>query len=439
MYVNKKENVMRVGIEAINIYGGSAFIDVIELATHRKLDIVRFKNLLMKQKAVALPYEDPVSFAINAAQPLIDNLSEEQKNRIELIITCSESGIDFGKSMSTYIHYYLNLNRNCRLFELKQACYSGTAGLQMAVNFILAQVSPGAKALVIATDIARYMVAEDKNVLTMDWAFFEPSGGAGAVAMLVSEKPEIFQLDIGASGYYSFEVMDTCRPIPDSEAGNADLSLLSYLDCCDQSFLEYKKRVPESHYFTNFNYLCFHAPFGGMVKGAHRNMMRKHTNIKKQDIEQDFKIRVQPGLHYCQRVGNIMGATIMVALISTIVHGNFYEPKRIGLFSYGSGCSSEFYSGIATLLSQQKIHNMYLDQHLKNRHQLDMKNYDELLEKNSMVRFGTRNVKLDLDFLSLIQRSTATALAKKCKRIFLTEINNFHRHYEWIEIGKICI
>src|SRR5687767_10657625 len=134
-----------VGIEAMNVFGGSAVLDVERLAEHRKLDRTRFDNLLMKEKAVALPYEDAVTFAVNAAKPLVDALSPEERNRIELVITCSESGVDFGKSMSTYVHHYLGLNRNCRLFELKQACYSGTAGFQMAVNFILAQTSPGAK------------------------------------------------------------------------------------------------------------------------------------------------------------------------------------------------------------------------------------------------------------------------------------------------------
>src|SRR5204863_562178 len=131
----------------------------------------RFENLLMKGKAVALPYEDPVTFGVNAAKPIVDAMSDEERNRIELLITCSESGIDFGKSMSTYIHDYLGLNRNCRLFEIKQACYSGTAGFQMAVNFILSQASPGAKALVIATDISRYIIAEGGDALTADWSY----------------------------------------------------------------------------------------------------------------------------------------------------------------------------------------------------------------------------------------------------------------------------
>ena len=428
-----RENMTAVGIETINLYGGSAFVDVMELADYRQLDTARFDNLLMKEKSVAMPYEDPVSFGINAAKPIIDQLSEDEKERIELLITCSESGIDFGKSMSTYIHHYLELNRNCRLFELKQACYSGTAGLQMAANFILSQVSPGAKALVVATDLSRFLVTEEGDTLTMDWAFFEPSGGAGAVAMLVSEKPDIFQLDVGANGYYSYEVMDTCRPIPDSEAGNADLSLLSYLDCCEQSFLEYQKRVPEADYRTSFQYLCFHTPFGGMVKGAHRNVMRKHTDIQRDKINQDFEQRGQPGLTYCQRVGNIMGATIMVSLASTIEHGDFSVPRRVGCFSYGSGCCSEFYSGVVLASGQQKLKTMQLEKNLDSRYQLSMTEYEAVMVASNAVKFGTRNVKLDTNLNPSVWESISKNKAVLgSERIFLSEIKDFHRSYEWV-------
>lgn len=424
-----------VGIEEINLYGGSVFVDIMELAIYRKHDIARFDNLLMKQKSIALPYEDPVSFAINAAKPIIDKLSEAEKDRIEMVITCSESGIDFGKSMSTYIHHYLHLNKNCRLFELKQACYSGTAGLQMAANFILSQVSPGAKVLVIATDLSRFLVTENQDTLTMDWAFFEPSGGAGAIAMLISEYPKIFQLDIGANGYYSFEVMDTCRPSPDSEAGNTDLSLLSYLDCCDQSFIEYQKRVPNVNYQNTFRYLCFHTPFGGMVKGAHRNMMRKYTNIKREQIEYDFQKRVQPGLTYCQRVGNIMGATIMLSLASAIDHSDLEDSNqyRIGCFSYGSGCSSEFYSGLTMPYSQKKLRSMQFNKQLNSRYYLNMLEYETLLKAGNFIKFGTRNFKFDINFLPEIQRSITNNIAEHgFKRIFLSEIKEFYRHYEWM-------
>ena len=419
--------MIAVGIEAMNVFGGTASLDVLQLARHRGLDTGRFENLLMKEKAVALPCEDPVSYGVNAARPLVDSLSEAEKSRIEMLITCTESGIDFGKSISTYIHHYLGLNRNCRLFELKQACYAGTAGFQMGVNFILSQASPGAKALVIATDISRFMAADGGDALTSDWSFAEPSGGAGAAALLVSETPYVFQVDVGANGYYGYEVMDTCRPVPDGGAGDADLSLLSYLDCCEQAYLEYKKRVSGVDYRDTFQYLAFHTPFGGMVKGAHRTMMRKLAQARPPEIEADFQQRVMPGMIYCQRVGNIMSATLFLSLASTIDQGRFDSPRRVGCFSYGSGCCSEFFSGIVTAQGQERLGRLGIESHLNERYQLSMDEYDTLLKGSGEVRFGTRNVRLDLQ---LIPGALASCRGKEL--LFLEEISEFHRKYRWL-------
>jgi len=419
--------MVKAGIEAMNVFAGTAFLDVEKLAAHRNLDRTRFENLLMKEKSVALPNEDPITFAVNAAKPIIDALSAEERNRIEMVVTCTESAFDFGKSMSTYCHDLLGLNRNCRLFEVKNACFSGVAGLQNAINFILAQVSPGAKALVIATDISRFMLEEGGSAFKMEWAFAEPSGGAGAVAMLVSETPHVFQVDAGANGSYGYEVMDTCRPSTDSEAGDSDLSLLSYLDCCENAFLEYQKRVRGADYVNTFRYLAYHTPFGGMVKGAHRNLMRKQVKgVTASDIESDFRRRFSPGLTYCQRVGNIMGATAMMALASTIDNGDFEKPQRVGVFSYGSGCCSEFFSGVVTQAGQDRIRELRIKQHLDKRYELSMDEYENLLVGSNAVKFGTRNVVLDTSFVPGARK----ALGKPV--LFLKEIKEYRRIYEWV-------
>jgi polyketide biosynthesis 3-hydroxy-3-methylglutaryl-CoA synthase-like enzyme PksG len=419
--------MVKAGIEALNVFAGTAFLDVEKLAAHRDLDRTRFENLLMKEKSVALPYEDPITFAVNAAKPIIDALSAEERNRIEMVVTCTESAFDFGKSMSTYCHDLLGLSRNCRLFEVKNACFSGVAGLQNAINFILAQVSPGAKALVIATDISRFMLEEGGSAFKMEWAFAEPSGGAGAVAMLVSETPHVFQVDAGANGSYGYEVMDTCRPSVDSEAGDSDLSLLSYLDCCENAFLEYQKRVRGADYVNTFRYLAYHTPFGGMVKGAHRNLMRKQVKgVTASDIEADFRRRFTPGLTHCQRVGNIMGATAMMALASTIDNGDFEKPQRVGVFSYGSGCCSEFFSGVVTQAGQDRIRQLGIRQHLDNRYELSMDEYEALLVGSNAVRFGTRNALLDTTFVPGARK----ALGKPV--LFLREIKEYRRIYEWV-------
>ncbi len=416
-----------VGIESMNVFGGTAYLDVMELARHRRLDLTRFENLLMKEKAVALPYEDPVTCGVNAAKPLVDALTDAEKDRIELLIACTESGIDFGKSIATYMHDYLGLNRNCRMFELKQACYSGTAGFHMAANFVLSQASPGAKALVIASDIARFIVADGGDALTEDWSYAEPSSGAGAAALLVSERPEVFQLDVGASGYYGYEVLDTCRPVPDSEAGDADLSLMSYLDCCEQAFLEYKKRVTGADYRETFHYLTFHTPFGGMVKGAHRTMMRKMAKAAPPEIEADFEQRVTPGLNYCQRVGNIMGGTALLAMASTVDNGRFDVPRRLGCFSYGSGCCSEFFSGVVTPEGHRLLQTFEIERELNERHRLTMDEYEALLRGSGAVKFGSRNIALDFDLIPGVLDS-----GRGKTRLYLEEIKEFHRKYTWL-------
>lgn len=414
---------MQAGIEAMNIYCGSAAINVSDLAVARNLDRDRFTKLLMEEKTVPMPYEDPISNAVNAAKPIIDSLSPEERDQIDMVITCTESGIDFGKSMSTYVHHYLELNRNCRLFELKNACYSGTAGFQMAVNYILSQASPGRKALVIATDIMRLSTVEG----SFEMAFAEPSSGSGAVAMLVSDNPVIFQVDKGANGYYGYEVMDTCRPIPDQEAGDADLSLLSYLDCAEKAFREYEKRVEGADYQATFDYLAFHTPFGGMVKGAHRTNMRKFKKAKPKEIEADFTQRVAPGLAYCQRVGNIMGATTHLSLAGIIDSGNFDTPKRIGVFSYGSGCCSEFFSGVVNADSQQALRQYGLADHLDQRYQMSIPEYEKTFAVNAQLKFGTRNYVVDRE-----QFPAPYAYVKGKGRLVFSEIKDFHRIYEWV-------
>ena len=242
--------------------------------------------------------------------------------------------------------------------------------------------------------------------------------------MIVSEAPHIFQVDVGANGYYGYEVMDTCRPVPDSEAGDADLSLLSYLDCCEKAFLEYQKRVEGADFANAFGYLAMHTPFGGMVKGAHRDMMRKIVKAHPKEIEADFERRVLPGLVYCQRVGNIMGATTMLSLVSTIDHGDFHTPQRIGCFSYGSGCCSEFFSGVVTHDAQERVRALGIKDQLDDRYELSMEEYDSLLASSHAVKFGTRNVVLDTTFIPQARRAQGKGT------LFLTEIREYQRQYK---------
>jgi polyketide biosynthesis 3-hydroxy-3-methylglutaryl-CoA synthase-like enzyme PksG len=409
---------MAVGIEAISVYAGRACLDVRRLSQARGLDMRRFDNLMMAEKSVNLPCEDAVTNAVNAAKPLVDALSPAERDRIELLIVGTESGLDFAKPISTYVHEYLELNRNCRSFETKHACYGGTAALQMAACFVRAGAIPGVKALVIAADAAS--VADRMS-------YWEPSQGAGAVAMLVSDRPDILNLDPGANGYYTHEVMDTLRPRCDLEAGDTDLSLLSYLEGLDKSFRMYRERVVGTDILTTFDYLVFHAPFAGMVKGAHRVLLRKQGHTRPEVIESDFEARMSPSLIYCARVGNVYSASLYLALCSLIAHAGFEIPRRIGLFSYGSGSASEFYSGVVPAGAPQKLAAFAIGDAIDRRYCLSMSEYESVSDMSVDRMGGVENKVFDTSCYCKIYEACFAGR----RLLALSRILNFHREYAW--------
>ena len=409
---------MPIGIEAINFYGGRTFLNVRTLFEARNLDMRRFDNLMIHRKSLALPCEDPISFGVNAAKPLLDQLTFDEKSRIEMIVTATESGVDFGKSLSTYIHDYLGLSRNCRLFEIKHACYAGTAALQMALNLVAANGSPGAKVLIVATDIAKAAVKG---------SYVEPSQGAGAVALLVSDQPDIMEVDFGANGYYSYEVMDSCRPTPEIETGDSDLSLIAYLDCLENSFKAYADRVDGADFLETFDYLAFHTPFPGMVKGAHRMMMRKLKGLPASKSDADFEQRVAPSLSYCVEVGNIYSATLYLALCGLVDTADLQTAKRVGLYSYGSGCCSEFFSGVVGPGSKNKLAQLEKQLSLETRHELAMDEYDSLLDLGLEWGFGVKNKEVNISAFQQIYDRTVGGQGL----LMLRQIKDYHREYYW--------
>ena len=407
---------MAVGIESINAYVGRASLGVRDLFAARGLDMARLGNLMMERKSVNLPNEDPVTNGVNAARPLVEALTPAERDTIELVVVGTESGLDFGKPISTYIHEYLGLSRRCRSFEVKHACYGGTAALQTAAAIVAGR--PGARALVIATDAA--------SVAARD-TYWEPSQGAGAVAMIVGDRPDVLDLDPGANGFHSHEVMDTLRPRPDLEAGSSDLSVLSYMNCLEETWRDYSARVGGADLVDSFGHLVLHTPFAGMVRGAHRTLLRRHKRAAPADIDRDFDARVAVSLRFCQQVGNVYSAALYLALCSLLAGVALDRPERIGLFSYGSGCASEFYSGVVTPASSAAVAARGIDAAIADRYALAMDEY-ELVSDLSLHRMcGVRDHEYDVTPYEAVYRKQFEGRSL----LVLDRVENFHRRYRW--------
>ena len=110
-------------------------------------------------------------------------LDDGSRKAIDLVLFGTESGVDHSKSAAVWVHHLTGIQKNARSFELKQACYSATGGIKMALGHIA--LNPESKALVIGSDIAKYGLNTSG----------EPTQGAGAVAMVISSDPRILVLD----------------------------------------------------------------------------------------------------------------------------------------------------------------------------------------------------------------------------------------------------
>jgi polyketide biosynthesis 3-hydroxy-3-methylglutaryl-CoA synthase-like enzyme PksG len=405
---------MTYGIEWLNVYGGRVAIPVAEILRGRGLDVARFDNLMMPDAArsVALPFEDPVTNGANAARPMLDLVGVDG---IELLITATESGVDYSKSVASHLHRHLGLPSTCRLVEVKQACYAATAALQLAVGHLATRASAGAKALVIATDVA---------VVGADGEYAEPATGSGAVAMLVGADGGVLAIDPGAYGLHSFDTFDSARPLPDRDVVDVDRSLMAYLECLRHSVTDYLTKVADADLRTTFDYLALHTPFPAMVKAAHRSLLRDVTGASAEVIERDFAERVAPSLHYPSLVGNLFSGSLYLALAALIDAVQPARDCRVGLFSYGSGCSSEFFSGVIGAESARRVGKLRIAEGLARRRRIDFAQYLALLPAARAALVPVEHRQIDLDQAD----GSGPTLA-------LTAVRNYNRHYEWLGTG----
>jgi polyketide biosynthesis 3-hydroxy-3-methylglutaryl-CoA synthase-like enzyme PksG len=408
-----------VGIEALNVYCGLARIGVKTIFRGRGLNEERLSNLMMQERSLGLPFEDPITNAVNAAKPIVDALDPEERDRIEILVTSTESGIDYSKSVASYVHKYLGLSRRCRFVEAKQACYAATAAIQMGVGYVASGISPGAKVLVIATDV---------TLVDASAEYTEPVMGAGAAAMLVSDWPRVMTIDLGAFGNCGFEVLDSARPTPTFDIADVDGSLFAYLDCLKHAFVAYRDRVADADFSNTFDFLAMHTPFAGLVKAGHRKMMREFGQGSPAEVERDFERRVIPSLRYPQRVGNLCSGAIYLALASLIDAIQPDTGQRVGLFSYGSGCCSEFFSGIVDQQSTAALAEMQICQHLNKRRELTFEEYEALLAdtRGQLVPQEDRDVSPGKWGYLLDARPDGRPL------LTFTGVRRYHREYEWL-------
>ena len=383
-----------VGLEALAFSVPRYFINMADLAVARGVDPDKYAvGLGQREMSIATPCEDAVTLAAGAGHRLLSNFDVDPAS-IALLIVGSETGIDHSKPIASHVHELLGLPSLCRSFEVKHACYGGMAGLFTASQWTMSGCAAGKKALVIATDIARYGAG----------APGEPTQGAGAVAMLISDKPALLEFDTGGEGYYSKQVMDFWRPIYSKEAfTDGHYSITCYLDALQHSYAAYRRTCGhdgDPRFADRFVACLYHTPFVKMAQKAHRRLLETDAGApfapgspQAKSAGDDFARRVAPSLEINTRVGNIYTGSLFLSLANFLEdQGGRAAGRSISLFSYGSGCQAEFIVARVGERAGQAMKRQSFRTILDGRKRLDVRRYEEILDANGVADLNDSKV-----------------------------------------------
>lgn len=356
---------MNIGINKIGFYVPKYYIDMKELADKRDVDPNKFTIGLGQDEMAVNPItQDTISLAANAAYNTIEN---EDLEAIDLVILATESGTDYSKSGATSIHSLLGINENARCIELKQACYSATAALQLAKGHV--SLNPNKKVLVIASDISRYGLHTSG----------EPTQGAGSVAMLVTKNPKLLNIT-KESTYFSDDIWDFWRPnYRDAAVVDGKYSNEQYLRLFNETFSKFKKDFKQDE--NNLDALIFHIPY--------TKLGRKTLNTV---VDQEHRLMkvFNKSTTYNRKVGNIYAGSLYLSLISLLYNADLKDKSKIGLYSYGSGSVAEFFT-MELVENYQKHLNFDADEELEKRSKVSVSVYEKMFS-SKLVEDGTHQI-----------------------------------------------
>lgn len=411
----------KVGILGIELVFPSLFVDQTELeqfdgASQGKYTV----GLGQSRMGFCTDREDINSLCLTVVSNLLKRYSVDPKEIGHLEVG-TETIIDKSKSVKSVLMQLFEPFGACDLegIDTTNACYGGTAALFNAVNWIESSSYDGRLALVVCGDIAVYAKGSAR-----------PTGGAGAIAMLVGPNAPLV-LDRRVRSSHMKHAYDFYKPDLTSEFPVVDGKLsiqcyLSALDNCYRLYCEkYQRENPEAKIvgLNHFDALVFHTPYCKLVqkslarvslndflltsdaekrKETYPSFHEKYSTIKLEDTYFDrdvekifmdyskdiFNAKTKPSLFLANQVGNMYTPSVYSGLVSLLVSvdadSNKLLGKHVGVFSYGSGFASTMYS-ISVTNDYSKLQPLldklsYVKPLLEQRIKISPQEFTELME-----------------------------------------------------------
>jgi hydroxymethylglutaryl-CoA synthase len=403
-----------VGIDGIEIRTGKLQLDLAEtFAPAQGEDPGKYtKGLGLYASSLPDVYEDIVTMGANASKRLLDRkgVSLDGIGRIDV---ATESAFDKSKPASTYVAGCLeqvfdgNLH-HANKGERKFACVSGTQALDDAFNWVRAGRSRGRKALVIATDTALYE-RDDPG---------EATQGAGAVAMLIDENPDLVSFS-DAQGFGSADETDFLKPNQQFPSVDGKRSMQVYLARMREAMEDFERNGGDTHP-DNFALIPFHTPFPGMVRKAAALGFRhciRGTEIEEElaaelgrqprpeafDDEDEFleaqkeytekltetdaysewyEETIDPTLSISRHVGNWYTGSVHIARAAGLIEAAETDRELAGrqllVASYGSGAQAEIHAETVQPGWEEEIKQLNIFDQIEERHDITFAEYEDI-------------------------------------------------------------
>lgn len=422
---------MKIGIDAIDFYIPPIALKIKDLALARNIVPAKLeKGLGLEAMALTDIDEDAASMAANALLRLIQNNALDP-HEIGRIYLGTESAIDAAKPTATYAvgiveeilstTYGKRCFKNCDVVDLTFACIGAIDAMENCMDWVRAE--PHRKAIVIASDIAKYQLESTG----------EYTQGAGAVAVLISNNPSIIAFDqtIGIGMEHVGDFFKPRRTLTNQNLKNTTVQEITntskekialffeepvfdgyYSNECYQKriseALEHFNSKKQTNFLNDWDYLIFHLPYAFQGRrmildtwldwlketdtqsqleqeiGTPKDNFKdwKKAASKSKLYQQFISDKIEAGEKASMQIGNMYTASIFMSLLSLLEVSKSQTKnlngKTIGFLSYGSGSKSKIMEGTLVKNWENRLANFDLFAELKNRTFIDFNTYEKI-------------------------------------------------------------
>ncbi len=407
---------MTYGIEAASFHVPSLYLEIKDLAEKRNIEPAKLeKGLGLHKMAFPDVHEDAATFAAEALLKLIkdNHLNPKEISRIYL---GTESALDAAKPTATYAMQMVEgvlendfgkrCFKNCDVVDMTFACVGAVDAFQNCLDFC--QANPGKKAVVIASDYAKYELASSG----------EYTQGGGAVALLLSDNPQLLEIE-NVYGVATESVFDFFKPrraalksdlssatefmpdkielFTDEPVFDGQYSNQCYQDRIREAYEHYKEQTGIEKPYENWRYLIFHLPYAFHGKRVFTEIYSLENGLSYQSPEEQKAVaksedyikfineKIEPSQRASSEVGNMYTASIFMALLSAMQvsydQNENLEDQEIGFLAYGSGSKAKVFAGKVGKSWREVVQKWNVFENLKNRKAIDFETYEKLHRK----------------------------------------------------------